>query len=220
LDELPAERIQGEWLKLLLRGREIGRGLDLARRTGILERVFPQAFLCDAPTVNAAMDALVPVRDHLEPEGRRIALMMTAWLHRGSTDGVIATLDQMWLHKWKHYPLRDRVTEAVSAWNSDLSSDADLRHLSTRAELQITLLVRQVIGDQDEAGALLERARTLGILHEPPPRLLQGRNLKELGVKPGPDMGRLIKEVYKQQLDGGVTTVEQAMDAARSLLKR
>jgi tRNA nucleotidyltransferase (CCA-adding enzyme) len=63
----------------------------------------------------------------------------------------------------------------------------------------------------------LERARSLGVEHHPPAPILQGRHLLAIGMKPGPEMGRLLKAVYEQQLDGRVTTVEEGLAAARAL---
>ena len=64
----------------------------------------------------------------------------------------------------------------------------------------------------------LERARALGVQHEAPGPLLLGRHLIELGMKPGPAMGRVLKAVYEQQLDGSVTTLDEAIAAARRLV--
>jgi len=64
----------------------------------------------------------------------------------------------------------------------------------------------------------LERALALGVQHAPPSPLLLGRHLIELGVRPGPRMGELLKVVYEQQLDGSVTSLDEAMAAARALL--
>lgn len=64
----------------------------------------------------------------------------------------------------------------------------------------------------------LERARSLGVEHRPPGPILLGRHLLELGVKPGPRMGEILKAVYEQQLDGTVTTIEEAVAAARPLI--
>ena len=63
----------------------------------------------------------------------------------------------------------------------------------------------------------LERARSLGVEHRPPAPLLLGRHLLELGMQEGPRMGEVLKAVYEQQLDGTVTTLDEAMAAARSL---
>ena len=63
----------------------------------------------------------------------------------------------------------------------------------------------------------LERARRLGIEHAPPKPLVLGRHLLELGVPPGPDMGKLLKKIYDKQLDGEVTTLEEGLELARTL---
>ena len=64
----------------------------------------------------------------------------------------------------------------------------------------------------------LERARALGVEHAPPTPLLLGRHLLPLGLSPGPDLGKILKTVYEQQLDGEVTTLDDAMAAAHRLI--
>jgi tRNA nucleotidyltransferase (CCA-adding enzyme) len=64
----------------------------------------------------------------------------------------------------------------------------------------------------------LERARSLGVEHAPARPLLLGRHLIGLGVPPGPAMGALLKDVYERQLDGEVTTLDEAIEWARARL--
>ncbi len=64
----------------------------------------------------------------------------------------------------------------------------------------------------------IERARALGVEHDAPAPILLGRHLLELGVPPGPAMGRLLKAVYEKQLDGDVRTLDEAVATARALL--
>jgi tRNA nucleotidyltransferase (CCA-adding enzyme) len=64
----------------------------------------------------------------------------------------------------------------------------------------------------------LERARSLGVEHLPPAAILMGRHLLALGLTPGPRVGEILKAVYEQQLDGTVTTLDQAIAAARKLI--
>ena len=64
----------------------------------------------------------------------------------------------------------------------------------------------------------LERARSLGVARRPPEPILLGRHLLQLGMMPGPRMGDVLRAVYEQQLDGGVTTVEEAIAAAQRLV--
>jgi tRNA nucleotidyltransferase (CCA-adding enzyme) len=65
----------------------------------------------------------------------------------------------------------------------------------------------------------LERARSLGVEHRPPAPILLGRHLLELGMPEGPRMGEVLKAVYEQQLDGTVTTLDEAIAAAKSAAK-
>jgi tRNA nucleotidyltransferase (CCA-adding enzyme) len=64
----------------------------------------------------------------------------------------------------------------------------------------------------------LERARSLGVERRPPGPILLGRHLLELGVRPGPRMGEILKAVYEQQLDGVVTTLDEAVAQAKTML--
>jgi tRNA nucleotidyltransferase (CCA-adding enzyme) len=60
----------------------------------------------------------------------------------------------------------------------------------------------------------IDRARSLGVEHRPPAPILLGRHLIAMGVTPGPRMGEILRAVYEQQLDGAVTTLEEAEAAA------
>jgi tRNA nucleotidyltransferase (CCA-adding enzyme) len=63
-----------------------------------------------------------------------------------------------------------------------------------------------------------ERVRALDVAVRPPEPLLKGRDLVALGLPPGPEIGRVLKRVYERQLDGAVTTVEEARAEARRIL--
>jgi tRNA nucleotidyltransferase (CCA-adding enzyme) len=47
-----------------------------------------------------------------------------------------------------------------------------------------------------------------------------GRHLLDLGMQPGPGIGEVLRQIYEQQLDGSITTVEEGLAAARALLGR
>jgi tRNA nucleotidyltransferase (CCA-adding enzyme) len=209
LDELPAERVEGEWRKLLFAPKP-SLGLAVARRADILSRVFPT--FTDDDAVDPAVDRLASVA--LAPEGRRDAGLLGAWLHRTPAAGVEPILDRLGLYTLGGYALRERLLAALATWTEDPRDDAALRHLSTRTELRLTLSVRQAVTGEAQ---LLERAEALGIALEPPPRLLLGRHLASL-VPPGPRMGEILTWVYERQLDGAVTTLDEALAAAKTRL--
>jgi tRNA nucleotidyltransferase (CCA-adding enzyme) len=65
---------------------------------------------------------------------------------------------------------------------------------------------------------LLERARQLDVEAKVPTPLVMGRHLLELGVQPGPDVGRLLNTCYEAQLDGLFSTLDEGLAYAKSNL--
>ena len=63
-----------------------------------------------------------------------------------------------------------------------------------------------------------ERVRRLDVAVRPPSPILRGRDLLALGLRPGPQVGRVLRAVYERQLDGAVTTLEEAREEAKRLL--
>jgi tRNA nucleotidyltransferase (CCA-adding enzyme) len=109
----------------------------------------------------------------------------------------------------------------------DEVGDGAFRRLAQKVDLELLarLAKSDCLGRQpgtfncEAMDWFLQRARTLGVEHRPPGPILLGRHLLELGMRPGPAMGEILKAVYEQQLDGKVTDLESAMVAARALLQ-
>ncbi|MEZ5317952.1 MAG: hypothetical protein R2752_11175 [Vicinamibacterales bacterium] len=104
--------------------------------------------------------------------------------------------------------------------------DGAFRRLAQKVDLE--LLARFARADcHGRAGTFdcsamdwfLDRARALGVEHEAPKPILMGRHLIDLGVAPGPAMGALLKQVYERQLDGAITSLDEALAAARELIE-
>lgn len=141
-------------------------------------------------------------------------------------------LDRLNLHSLDGFDVRQQVLGIVaehlrpSAFYKarDTVTDGAFRRLAQRVDLE--LLVRFARADcHGRTGTFdcsamdwfIDRARALGVEHRPPAPILMGRHLLELGVSPGPAMGAILRAIYEQQLDGAVTTLDEAMDAARAL---
>jgi tRNA nucleotidyltransferase (CCA-adding enzyme) len=143
-------------------------------------------------------------------------------------------LDRINVHSIDGYDVRRQVLGFVAhhlkpgAWYKvrDEVGDGAFRRLSQKVDLE--LLARLAKADclgrspgQFDCTAMdwfLERARALGVEHRPPGPILLGRHLLALGVKPGPRVGEILKTVYEQQLDGSVTTLDDAIRAAKKLM--
>ena len=107
----------------------------------------------------------------------------------------------------------------------DIVTDGAFRRLAQKVDME--LLVRFARADcHGRTGTFdcsamdwfIERARSLGVEHKPPAPILLGRHLIELGVTPGPRMGEILRAVYELQLDGAVTTLDEAQARARPLI--
>jgi tRNA nucleotidyltransferase (CCA-adding enzyme) len=64
----------------------------------------------------------------------------------------------------------------------------------------------------------IERARQLDVQSQAPAPILLGRHLLEMGMQPGPRVGEITKAVYEMQLDGRVTSLDDAKAAAAKIL--
>ena len=107
----------------------------------------------------------------------------------------------------------------------DEVGDGAFRRLAHKVDLELLARVAKSDCEGRQPGNFdctamdwfLERARALGVQHRPPAPILLGRHLLELGIKPGPRVGEILKTIYEQQMDGKVTNVDEAIAAAKRL---
>lgn len=64
----------------------------------------------------------------------------------------------------------------------------------------------------------IERVRELNVENEPPKPILLGRHLIELGLKPSPLFKQILDAIYEMQLDGRVTSLDEAKTVVRPML--
>jgi tRNA nucleotidyltransferase (CCA-adding enzyme) len=144
-----------------------------------------------------------------------------------------ALLDRLNIHTVGGFDVRQHILGIVAyhlapgMWSKAPTpvGDGAFRRLAAKVDLELLARVadadchgRGGSFDCSATGWFLDRARGLGVQHEAPKPLLMGRHLLELGVTPGPQMGVLLKDVYEQQLDGLVTTIDEAIAMAKRRL--
>ena len=267
LDDLPAERLWGEFEKLLLVAERPSLGFALARTLGVVEQLLPEM----VPLYDCPQDAewhpegdvwthtLMVIDEARRRNGdldraRLATVMLGAVCHDLGKPATTAMIDGRWrspgheaagvapatrildrlnINTLDGYDVRTQVL-AITAEHlrpsaffkaKDTVRDGAFRRLAQRVDLE--LLVR--FGRADCHGRtgtfdcsamdwFLERARALGVEHAPPAPLLLGRHLLALGVTPGPRMGEILRAVYEKQLDGAVSSLDEALAAARHLV--
>lgn len=213
LEELAPERVWGEWVKALERGRHLDVALRAALVTDVLQRTLGLPAPEDVDAWVTTVQAAVRVRDRLQPEGRQLAWMTLVLLGPYGAAAAERVLERLGVQSWLGYKLRESVVAALGEREAPLRRDADLRWLSTRAEVGLVTAWRALLGDP-HAEAAYARAEALGVLWAAPPPLVLGRDALALGAKPGRAMGEALDVVRHAQLDGRVADA----DAARALL--
>lgn len=230
LADLPRERVWGEWEKWLLKSKRPSVGLRAGREIGVFGRLSP--FLETAlerreNEIGAALDrAALQIQELELPE--QVALMLAVL---GSFLGWRDTkrlLDDLGVFRMKGareaVDVRSLVIKLVGArktpsdWfrRADSLQDKDFRFFAARVPPQLALKLTRARGFEPAADWFERRLREADVEFGPPKALLQGRHLIEMGWKPGPLFGTICQRVYLLQLSGEVTTVEQAMEAAKS----
>jgi tRNA nucleotidyltransferase (CCA-adding enzyme) len=144
-----------------------------------------------------------------------------------------AFLDRLNIHSLDGVDVRKEVLGIVAhhlkpgMWHKvrEEVGDGAFRRLAQKVNLELLAILAKADctgrTGQFDCSAMdwfLERARAIGADKGPPKPILLGRHLLKLGLRPGPRVGEILKVVYEQQMDGTVTTLEDAITAAKRLL--
>ncbi|MBF0278989.1 MAG: HD domain-containing protein [SAR324 cluster bacterium] len=108
-------------------------------------------------------------------------------------------------------------------------TEGAIRRLSLRVSIPLLVKVAQAdhfgrttpdaIAREFPAGEwLLEQAEVLKVRDRQPAPILMGRHLISLGMKPGPEMGQILKIAFELQLDGKIAALDQALTWAEQKL--
>jgi tRNA nucleotidyltransferase (CCA-adding enzyme) len=142
-------------------------------------------------------------------------------------------LDRLNIHTLDGYDVRFQVLGMVAHHlkpgafykTRDTVTDGAFRRLAQKVDLELLARLAKSdctgrTGDFDCSAMdwFLGRARALGVEHEPPKPLVLGRHLLALGMTPGPRVGQILKQLYEKQLDDEITTTEEGIDLARTLI--
>ena len=151
---------------------------------------------------------------------------------RPAVERTLSILQKLGLHSIGGYDVRSQVLALVREHRKprefyrsiEVTTDGDFRRLAQRVDVdllyRLSTACARAYGPAASTAAeqwFIERARLLGVEHGPPAPLLLGRHLIEAGFEPGPRMGKLLRSLYELQLDGKITTQEEALDAARRI---
>ncbi len=110
------------------------------------------------------------------------------------------------------------------------AKDKAIRKLATKVNIEELVIVakadflgrttQESLRGGYEAGEwLLEKAKALKVQNKPLDNLLQGRDLIDLGLEPSAEFKIILDEVYDLQLEGDVSTKEEALEYVKKYIE-
>jgi tRNA nucleotidyltransferase (CCA-adding enzyme) len=154
----------------------------------------------------------------------------------------ISFLDKLNIHTLDGYDVREQVVQLVryhlkpGEWfkKQNEVGDGAFRRLARKVEPDLLYRVAKAdsLGrnadwipkekwfDAEAQEWFINRVRELHVEKEAPKPILMGRHLLEMGLKPSPQIGVIIKAVYEMQLDGRVKNLDEAKEAAQEILRQ
>ena len=154
----------------------------------------------------------------------------------------ISFLDKLNIHTLDGYDVRKQVIELVIHHlkpgmfykAKDELGDGAFRRLARKVEPDLLYRVAKAdsLGRNPEwvpkekclkrkrRNGLSKKVRELQVEKEAPKPILMGRHLIEFGLKPSPKFGEITNAVYELQLDGKITNLDEAIEAAEELINK
>jgi tRNA nucleotidyltransferase (CCA-adding enzyme) len=222
LDDLSIERLFEEFKKWLLKPGKPSLGLRAF--LGIkLDGYFPEIrpFEGSWETLGDILDKMAELRDSNGLSDTQAMDFAFAALLCGNADSALDFLVRITNenHLLKNVPL---LLSALRNLDEGIVDDIPaLRRLAVKQNgLKLLCLLVKCIPvsyyrSPDFATALWNSAAKYNLLNAAPQPFLTGKKLMDLGVKPGKHMGEIIKQSFELQLDGKITSAEEAAEWAR-----
>jgi len=152
----------------------------------------------------------------------------------------LSFLDRLNIHTLDGYDVREQVVQLVRYHLKpgeffkvrDKVGDGAFRRLAGKVEPDLLYRVAKAdsLGrnaewvprdkwfDSEAQEWFIAHARELEVEEKGPQPILMGRHLIEMGLEPSREFGDIIDAVFEKQLDGEITTLDEAVEAARRII--
>lgn len=227
LDDLSVERLFEEFKKWLLKPGKPSLGLK-AFLDIKLDEYFPEIhpFKNSWETLGIVLDNMVALRDTL-PEAQAMEFAFAALLC-GSAETSLKFLERITneTHLLKIVP---PLLKAYQELDTAIVDDAPaLRRLAVKlGGLKLLGLLVKSTPREFYAGSTADgecfadkfwnASNGLDLIENAPQPYLMGKMLMDMGVKPGKQMGEIIKKSFELQLDGKIKNAEEAVAWAKKM---
>ena len=168
------------------------------------------------------------------------------WRSRGHDEAgvkpTVSFLDRLGIYTLDGFDVREQIIQLVryhlvpGEWYKAKSpvGDGAFRRLARKVETDLLYRVAKAdslgrnpdwLPPEKRFGSeaqewFIEKVRSLQVEKKAPDRILMGRHLIDLGMAPSPEFSRILDAVYERQLDGEITSLEDAIDAAKVMIAK
>lgn len=221
-DDLSPERVWEEFRKWASKGKYPEKGLDVLFDTGWFAK-FPElmalwelnegeSFFRICQVCNRAAE--LATKGELPPRERTL-LLMAALCHDFGSEGAVEFLERMRSPGWVAEHVERLVSSetscaSVRAYQDKKTAVNWLAYHLKPATVRLWSMLQASRGEGELAASVLDAAEALGIANAPPEPVLQGRDLIAAGVRPGPAMGKILRQAFEAQLNREFTDLSGA----------
>jgi len=212
LNDLSRERIEEEFRKWLLKGIKPSYGLNFFCDVG-LQKTFWEISLDG--NLGDILDALAKQKNSLKPQEAEI-VMFAGLLCLPNARPVD------FLKKW--LPVNILLKKVPALLDSlpllNLNDKSSLRRCALKAGgLKLPAILKSAI--QNDVGIYDEAKKAgdeMGVWEAAPEPFITGQMLLDMGLKPSPKFGEIIKRIFEMQISGQISSKEEALKFAREII--
>jgi tRNA nucleotidyltransferase (CCA-adding enzyme) len=212
LNDLSRERIEEEFRKWLLKGVKPSYGLDFFCDVG-LQKMFWEISL--EGNLGDILNFLAEQKKKLSQQEAEI-IMFAGLLCLPNAKPVD------FLKKW--IPVNILLKKVPALLNSvsllNLNDKSNLRRCALKAGgLKLPAILKSAIQNDAEIYKVAKKTgEEMGIWQSAPEPFITGQMLLDVGLKPGPKLGEIIKQIFEMQISGQITNKEEAMEFASEII--
>ena len=214
LRSIAKERVAVEFEKCWIKSKQPSVGIQYFLQLGVVEQYFEEWPGLSDPLLQQSLDRGKNLFQ--ENLGWNMALFWAISLHRCTPPQAEKIMDRMHLFTYRQFNIRQAVLSslAFSKMLADRDSSILRRQAAEDFRLDFLCAVAKTIWTNGLAQQNLTKAILEGIENKPLPRIIQGRDLMKLNIQ-GPDVGSCLRFLRKQQIQGILSSREEALNAAK-----
>ena len=214
LRSIAKERVAVEFEKCWIKSQQPSVGVQYFVQFGFIEQYFEEWPGLNEPLIHDSLDRGKEFfQDSL---GWNMALFWAISLSRCTPNQAEKIMDRMHLFTYRHFNIRQAVLSSLSFCTMLAKSNSMLLRRQAAEEFRLDFLcaVSTIIWPNGLAQENIQDAIREGIQKKPLPRIIQGRDLLKLNIE-GPDVGICLRFLRAQQLQGLLSSKEEALEAAK-----